>query len=223
MQELQVFNYESKEVRTVEIDGEIFWVAKDVCDILGYSNSRKTVEDHCKGVTSSYPLQTSGGIQDLRIINEPDLFRLIIKSTLPAAEKFENWVFCEVLPSIRKTGQYLVKNEFDIITTEIQSFNNKLNYMSKELTSLKKMLSGKKAPQTLDEIKSFFNVVDYSKKQQYIVVEYDGSLFSITYLNNFTIMIKDKTEKGIWENNWSFVKNQVGSIKKGLEYILEMY
>jgi prophage antirepressor-like protein len=221
MQELQIFNYESKEVRTVEINGEIFWVAKDVCDILGYANVSDACQTHCKGIANSYPLQTAGGIQDLRIINEPDLFRLIIKSTLPAAEKFENWVFTEVLPSIRKTGSYTVANNSPM--PDIKHLNKKIDSMSEEIKSFKKLLSENKKPKTFEEIKSFFNVIDYSKKQQYIVVEYSGSLFSVNNNNNYTISIKEKMEDGIWENNWSFVENQLGSLKKGLEYILEMY
>lgn len=111
MNELQVFNYDSKEVRTVIIDGEPFWIAKDVCDILGYSNVSQTLTDNCKakGISARYtPVMTEGGVQEVRIIPESDLFRLIIKSKLPAADKFENWVFEEVLPSIRKTGTYSV-------------------------------------------------------------------------------------------------------------------
>jgi len=220
MQELQIFNYESKEVRTVEIHGEIFWVAKDVCDILGYTNNRKAIEDHCKGVTNSYALQTLGGIQDLRVINEPNLFRLIIKSSLPEAEKFENWVFCEVLPSIRKTGQYSIQPKS--FTPELESLYKKIDYMSQEIKSFKKLLSGKKTYRNLEELKSYFNVIDF-KQNEYIVVEYGGSLFSVHYSNYFTLRKKEKTEKGDWENNWSFVEHQLGSIKKGLEYILEMY
>ena len=64
------------------------------------------MQDHCKGVTIRYPLETPGGIQQVRFINEPDLYRLITRSKLPEAEKFEAWVFEEVLPSIRKHGMY---------------------------------------------------------------------------------------------------------------------
>lgn len=109
MNDLQIFNYEDRAVRTVTIGGEPWWVAKDVCDILGYSNHSDALTRHCKGVVKRYPLQTPGGVQDTRIINEPDLYRLIVGSNLPEAEKFEAWVFEKVLPSIRKTGQYNVE------------------------------------------------------------------------------------------------------------------
>lgn len=101
------FQYEGKPVRTVRDDNsETLWVAKDVAEILGYSNTNKAVNDHCKGVAKRYPLQTPGGIQEVRIISEPDLYRLIIGSKLESAAKFEKWVYEEILPTIRKTVAY---------------------------------------------------------------------------------------------------------------------
>jgi prophage antirepressor-like protein len=110
--QLQVFKYKEEnhfnDFRTVDDNGEIKFVANDVCDILGYTNASKAVSDHCKekGITKRYPLQTAGGVQFFTLINEPNVYRLIVKSKLPGAEKFEEWLFEEVLPSIRKTGSY---------------------------------------------------------------------------------------------------------------------
>lgn len=95
-------------IRMVVLRGEPWFVAKDICDSLGYANAPDALSKHCKGVAKRYPLQTPGGMQEARIIAEPDLYRLIIGSHLPAAEAFERWVFEEVLPSIRKTGAYSV-------------------------------------------------------------------------------------------------------------------
>lgn len=108
MSELSVFNFDSYAVRTVtdDVTGEPLFVGKDVCAVLGYNNHNKAMQDHCKGVTKRYPLQTPGGVQELRVLTEPDVLRLIVSSTLPAAERFEKWVFEEVLPTLRKTGQY---------------------------------------------------------------------------------------------------------------------
>lgn len=98
---------DSVEVRTVTDDGgEVLFVGKDVCKALGYSNHNDAMRDHCRGVAKTLPLQTSGGMQHLRVLTEADLLRLIIRSHLPSAQKFEEWVFEEVLPSIRKTGSY---------------------------------------------------------------------------------------------------------------------
>jgi len=101
------FQFETHAVRTVVDDsGEIWFVGKDIADALGYANTSDAIAKHCKGVAKRYPLQTPGGVQEARVISEPDVFRLAVNSKLPSAEKFERWVFEDVLPSIRKTGSY---------------------------------------------------------------------------------------------------------------------
>ena len=107
MGKLQIFNNaEFGQIRTVTIDNKPWFVASDVASALGYSNPRKAVLDHCKGVTKR-DTPTSGGIQQISYINEGDMYRLIMKSKLPSAERFEAWVVDEVLPSIRKHGGYI--------------------------------------------------------------------------------------------------------------------
>ena len=106
MNELQIFNSgEFGNIRTAEIDGKPYFVGTDVAKALGYSNPRDAVSRHCKGVVKR-DTPTSSGIQSMSYINEGDLYRLIMKSKLPSAEKFESWVMDEVLPTIRKTGSY---------------------------------------------------------------------------------------------------------------------
>ena len=106
MNELQIFNSgEFGEIRTIEIDGKPYFVGTDVAKALGYNNPRDAVSRHCKGVVK-HDTPTSSGIQLMSYINEGDLYRLIMKSKLPSAEKFEAWVMDEVLPTIRKTGSY---------------------------------------------------------------------------------------------------------------------
>jgi prophage antirepressor-like protein len=110
--QIMLFKYEHDnqldQVRTVEIDGEVWFVASDVAKVLGYVNGPKAVADHCKekGITKRYTLSTKGGNQQVTLINEPNVYRLTAKSTLPSAERFEEWLFEEVIPSIRKTGGY---------------------------------------------------------------------------------------------------------------------
>lgn len=105
--EIQVFNNAAfGEIRIIMEDGKPLFCGKDVADALGYTNHRKALADHCKGVTKRDTL-TNGGVQSISYIPEGDLYRLIAHSQLPDAERFESWVFDEVLPSIRKTGSYL--------------------------------------------------------------------------------------------------------------------
>lgn len=111
MNELQIFNSEEfGEVRMAEINGKPYFVATDVATALGYTNPRKAISDHCKGVTKR-DTPTSSGVQQMSYINEGDLYRLIMKSKLPSAEKFEKWVMEEVLPSIRENGGYIAGQE----------------------------------------------------------------------------------------------------------------
>lgn len=108
MNELQIFeNSEFGTVRTVQLEGKIYFVANDVAKALGYKRPADAVTAHCKGSVKHRYL-TDGGEQELKLIPEGDIYRLVIKSQLPSAEKFESWVFDEVLPSIRKHGVYAV-------------------------------------------------------------------------------------------------------------------
>lgn len=117
MNEVQIFNNEEfGQVRTLVINGEPWFVGKDVAEILGYSNTRKALADHVdeedKGVTKC---DTLGGVQDLTVINESGLYSLILSSKMPNAKKFKHWVTSEVLPAIRKHGIYATDNVIDNI------------------------------------------------------------------------------------------------------------
>lgn len=113
MNEIQIFNNEEfGEVRTVEVEGKPFFCGSDVAKALGYTNPNKAINDHCRAITKwSTPI--SGKMQDINYIPEGDLYRLIASSKLPTAEKFERWVFDEVLPSIRKHGLYATDELLD--------------------------------------------------------------------------------------------------------------
>ena len=112
MNDIQIFeNPEFGKVRTVEENGEPWFVGKDVAAALGYSNSRKALIDHVddedKGVTKC---DTLGGQQNLVVINESGVYSLIFSSKLPTAKKFKRWITSEVLPALRKTGHYEMSN-----------------------------------------------------------------------------------------------------------------
>lgn len=103
--------FKSKEfgqVRIIEDGAKTYFCGKDVAIILGYENTRKAIADHCKkdGVTFHDLIDNLGRAQQAKFINESNLYRLIVSSKLPAAEKFERWVFEEVLPTIRKHGLF---------------------------------------------------------------------------------------------------------------------
>ena len=109
MSSLIPFQFENKEVRVItDENGAPLFVGKDVCLALKYSDPTTAMRSHCKGVQLLHPLQTAGGIQDFRVLSEPDVLRLIVSCSLPAAQSFERLVFEEILPTIRKTGSYSV-------------------------------------------------------------------------------------------------------------------
>ena len=172
MNSLQIFNSEEfGEIRTIEIDGKPYFVGTDVAKALGYSNPRKAILDHCKGVTKR-DTPTSSGVQSMSYINEGDLYRLIMKSKLPSAEKFESWVMDEVLPAIRQTGSYQkpmtleeqlqivakgtleVKEEIRKVNEDLQEFKKDMPLLALECQKITKaknqkvvpMLGGKDSP-----------------------------------------------------------------------------
>lgn len=111
MSELQIFSSEEfGEIRTVEIKGKPYFAGSDVASALGYAIPHKAVQTHCKGVLK-WNIPTKSGNQDALFIPEGDVYRLIMRSKLPAAEKFESWVMDEVIPSIRKNGGYIAGQE----------------------------------------------------------------------------------------------------------------
>ena len=112
MNDLQIFdNEEFGQVRTIEIDNKPYFVANDVARALGYIETAKAIRTHCRGV-SEMDIPTNGGMQTVKVIPEGDIYRLIVRSKLPSAERFESWVFDEVIPSIRQTGSYHVPQTY---------------------------------------------------------------------------------------------------------------
>lgn len=128
MQELRIFNNdEFGEVRTLMIEGEPWFVGKDVAEALGYADSagavRKRIDGEDRGVAK---MDTPSGAQELVIINESGLYTLIMRSKLESAKHFKRWVTSEVLPSIRKTGAYSVNTtyQYPVSPAAIESATN---------------------------------------------------------------------------------------------------
>lgn len=151
--EIRIFeNEQFGKVRTLLIDGQPWFVGKDVAEALGYTNSRKALIDHVdeedKGVTKR---DTLGGNQKLTIINESGLYCLIIKSKLEGARQFKRWVTSEVLPSIRKYGAYLTEealarvagdtSEAEKLFTELKKEKLRVKQLQKECDSLEKLMA----------------------------------------------------------------------------------
>lgn len=123
MNELKLFNYENNKVRTTVKDGEIFWVLRDICEILGINNSKMVAarldEDEKAGVSLT-DLSSNGTKQkrNFTIINEAGLYKVILRSDKPETKKFMHWVTHEVLPSIRKHGAYITSDKMEELMSD---------------------------------------------------------------------------------------------------------
>ena len=139
MNDLRIFNNaEFGKIRTLGENGKGLFCGIDVATALGYSNSHAALRRHCKGVVKRAAL-TNGGPQQLSFIPEGDVYRLIVHSKLPAAERFERWVFDEVIPSIRKTGGYIAgesnMSEAELVQAAMTVLQNKVKMQAEKIES----------------------------------------------------------------------------------------
>ena len=111
MNDLHIFNYNGYKVRTIQKDGEPWWVLKDVCEVLGLSSPHKVFERLDDDEKGRNQIPTLGGEQEMTVVNESGLYNVILRSDKPEAKPFRKWVTSEVLPSIRKNGGYIVNQE----------------------------------------------------------------------------------------------------------------
>lgn len=110
MNEVQLFNFENHEVRSLLINSGPWFVGKDVAEVLGYERADNAIRNHIdKEDKLMHQISASGQNRNMTIINESGLYSLVLSSKLPSAKKFKRWVTSEVLPALRKTGQYQVK------------------------------------------------------------------------------------------------------------------
>lgn len=123
--ELMIFeNEQFGAIRFIEVEGKQYAVASDIAKALGYKRPNDAISQHCKG-TTKHRILTNGGKQEMLVIPEGDIYRLIIRSKLPSAEKFEAWVCDEVLPSIRQNGAYISENINDKQIESLQMYSTK--------------------------------------------------------------------------------------------------
>ena len=206
MNQLEIFkNREFGEIRTVSIDGEPWFIGKDVAEALGYGKGKSLnnavathVDEEDKGVTE---MMTPGGKQNLIIINESGLYSLILSSKLPNAKKFKHWVTSEILPQIRKTGSYqkrLTPEEMMRIQLGmVDDHENRIEHLENTMTidygqqqELKKavnkrvveILGGKKAPAYKELSKKVFAECNHDI-QDYFAVNSRNNIPSLRFEN----------------------------------------
>ncbi len=144
MNELQIFNSdEFGEIRTVEIDGEPWFVGKDIAIALGYTNPQKAVRDHVDDEDrGENEMDTPGGRQILTVINESGVYALVFGSKLESAKRFKHWITSEVLPQIRKTGSYAVaKSPTEMLVLMAQELDKQSKAMLEVKEDVKRLES----------------------------------------------------------------------------------
>ena len=140
--QLQIFNNaEFGQVRTIVDGGKILFCASDIAKALGYEKPNNAINTHCKNATLKQGIITDnlGRKQNANFIPEGDIYRLVVRSKLPTAEKFESWVFDEVLPSIRKTGSYSTKQQPVDDTKKLRSEAMLLNARTRQAKMWKEL------------------------------------------------------------------------------------
>lgn len=169
-------NEEFGEVRTVKDGDKILFCGSDVAKALGYSNPSKALGDHCKGITKRYiPHPQSQEKQiEMSFITEGDIYRLVARSKLASAERFESWVFDDVIPSIRKTGGYVANEDLFISTYLPHADESTKIFFKATLDTMRKL--DKENAELKDEIEYKENIIvglvediDLAEKRQRIV------------------------------------------------------
>ena len=204
------FNYHDSQIRVVtDTDGNPWWVAKDVCDILGFADHNSAVRSHLdedeKGVL---PAQTLGGIQKMLSVNESGLYALIFKAPKPEARPFRKWVTSEVLPTIRKTGKYDLPQSKPAPAENIECQMIALKYsieilQPSEVSKLQMIhaihaangLPTLHLPQYAENVRVTFSATDLLKKNS---CELGARAFNkLMIANGFMEMKERKSKKGV--------------------------
>ncbi|MCI7403912.1 MAG: phage antirepressor [Pyramidobacter sp.] len=151
MNELQVFDFKGQSVRSVMVDGAPWWVAKDVCEVLGLdiASGARGLEDDEKALQI---MQTLGGSQEMTIISEAGLYSLILRSRKPEAKEFKRWITHEVLPAIRKHGAYMTPETLEKALTNPDFIIR----LATELKQEQERRQALEAQHRIDQPKAFF-------------------------------------------------------------------
>lgn len=228
MNDIQIFQYQDQPVRTVQRDGEPWFVLKDVCAVLGISKYRDTADRLDEDERGSARVDTLGGAQDMTIINESGLYNVILRSDKPEARPFRKWVTSEVLPSIRKTGGYISGQEslspeelmakalmvaqktlaerdarISALTVENQILQPKAEYFDQLVD--RNLLTGFRETAKLLEV-SPKRFVDFLLEKKYIYRDQRGKLMPYAEKNNGLFELKERfNDKTQWTGTQTLI------------------
>jgi prophage antirepressor-like protein len=187
------------EVRAIEIEGKIYFGATDSAKALGYINPSKAISDHCKkdGITNREVIDSLGRNQQMNFITEGNLYRLISKSKLPTAEKFESWIFDEVLPDIRKNGMYATDVTLDnMLNNPDFAINLLVKYKEEKEAKLRLQVENKEKDELLKIAAEKTSLLDdFLGKDSLHSIDSVSKIFAIKALgrNNFYKYLRENS------------------------------
>ena len=224
MNELQIFNSkEFGQIRTVPINNQPYFMASDVASALGYSNTRDAVLRHCKGVVKHDTATSQGNIASMSFIPESDIYRLIIKSKLPSADRFEKWLMEEVLPSIRKTGGYISGQETmtdaELMAKALLVANKQIEQRNKQIEEMQPKaifadaVSASKTSILIGDLAKIIcqNGIQIGQKRLFEWLRQNGYLIKSGASKNMPM--QRYVEQGLFEVKESSVCNSDGSVR----------
>lgn len=246
MNNLQIFKSEDfGQIRTVEIGRKLYFVATDIAKSLGYKDTTNAIKQHCKWVVKHHipHPQSKTKTLEVNIIPEGDMYRLVSNSELQNAEKFESWIFDDVLPTIRQTGAYITNNANPEKLREKASEIEKLQLAYNSTSMLKELLDGagfdnksklltaktlyKKAgidlPIEIDEEEHYFDTKQIASKLKIYSKSNKPAQMAICEIIK-KIDLEENEVKGVWETNGSwtgtvnkYTKSVIDKISKWIE------
>lgn len=204
-------------LRTVTDNDAVYFVGKDVAEMLGYANTKDAISKHCRGVAKRYPIVDAlGRTQEVRVITEPDFYRLVVNSKLPAAQEYEKWVFEEVLPAIRKSGAYVVttgqETQEELIARALIAANEAMNRQKERLAALE----AKANEQALELAQQ-----DITIKQQALELEVTApkALFADAVAQSDTCILIGELAKLLRQNGVEIGQNRLWRWMRDNKYI----
>lgn len=223
----EFFNKQFGTVRTVAIDGVIYFVASDIARALGYKNPQKAIRDHCKRVNESF-IPSNGGEQKAKVISKSDIYRLIVKSKLESADEFESWIFNEIMPTIEKTGAYIEEGReqemvayyFSSLSQETQGvIVNELIEKNKQLQEFYDDLMNTEGLMQINTVAKElgigeYKLFDYLRKKK--IFFYDKDMVNVPY-ERFRLEGKFAVRETPCHDGK--IRSVTYATKKGLEYI----
>ncbi len=240
MDNVQIFqNNEFGNIRTVTIDGNPWFVGKDVANALGYTNPQKAVRDHVtledRGVNE---MDTPSGTQQMTVINESGLYSLVLSSKLESAKRFKHWVTSEVLPTLRKTGSYGMPQGKELLALAVIEAQKTIEEKDKEIERMRPKevfadaVASSKDSILIGELAKLICQNGYSVGQNRLFAWMRDNGYLMRQGASRNIPKQRYVEQGLFEIKESSIANPDGSVRlikttkvtaKGQQYFIQKF